>query len=93
MALGAPPQPRGGFAARTLLGAPRPDPRWGLPPADPVLNEVWGGAWLGGLRPCGFAALSLGPFGLATRERESPPAKLDSDKFGSSRRDQTGWLD
>ncbi|MCP3664158.1 MAG: hypothetical protein GY696_16980, partial [Gammaproteobacteria bacterium] len=22
-----------------------------------------------------------------------PPAKLDSDKFGSWRRDQTGWLD
>ncbi len=27
------------------------------------LNPVW----LGGLRPYGFAALSLGPFGLATR--------------------------
>ncbi len=24
---------------------------------------------------------------------QSPPAKLDSDKFDSSRRDQTGWLD
>ncbi len=24
---------------------------------------------------------------------QSPPAKLDSDKFGSSRRDKTGWLD
>ncbi len=24
-----------------------------------------GAVWLGGLRPCGFAALSLGPFGLA----------------------------
>ncbi len=34
------------------------------------LNPVW----LGGLRPCGFAALSLGPFGLATRAlRAHPP--------------------
>ncbi len=42
--------------------------------------------WLCGLRPCGFPALSLGPFGLAMR------ALRDSDKFGSSRRDQTSWL-
>ncbi len=33
-------------------------------------------------------ALILGPFGLATRyaSPHSPPAKLDSDKFGDSRR-------
>ncbi|MCP3667229.1 MAG: hypothetical protein GY696_32835, partial [Gammaproteobacteria bacterium] len=52
------------------------------------LNPVW----LGELRSGGFAALSLGPFGLATRAL----SELKSNhplKFGSSRRDQTGWLD
>ncbi len=33
------------------------------------LNPVW----LGGLRSCGFAALSLGPFGLATRPLSAHP--------------------
>ncbi len=39
-ALGAPPQTLGGFAARILLGALPPDPRWGLPPPDPRLGSA-----------------------------------------------------
>ncbi len=38
--LGLRSKPRGGFAARMLLGAPRP--RWGFPPPNPLLNGVWG---------------------------------------------------
>ncbi len=52
------PKPRGGFAARTLLGAPPPDPRWGSapdpagappqtplgPPAPRPPDGIWGGA-------------------------------------------------
>ncbi len=46
-------KPRGGFAARMLLGAQPPDPRWRLPPPDPLLNWVWGGApaWVWGQSP------------------------------------------
>ncbi len=61
--------------------------RFGLA-AQICLNPVW----LGGLRS---ASASAQPRAVRARSAspQSPPAKLDSDKFGSSRRDQTGWLD
>ncbi len=40
----------------------------------------------------GFAALTLGLFGLAVTLTAHTP-NLDSDKFGNSMVDQTGWLD
>ncbi len=41
--MGLRPKPPGSFAARSLLGAPPPDPRWDSAPG-PLLNGVWGRA-------------------------------------------------
>ncbi len=45
--MGLSPKPRGGFAARMLLGV-APAPRWGSAP-NPVQEGVWGGSAQRGL--------------------------------------------
>ncbi len=66
------------------------------------LNPVWlgglakfvGVCLAGGLRSSASLQLTLGPFGLTTyASPHSPPTKQDSDKFGDSTADETGWLD
>ncbi len=56
--------------------------RFGLAASSPNLSDSSLAGWAPVL---GFAALTLGPFGLA--------AKLDSDKFDDSTADHTRWLD
>ncbi len=63
--------------------------RFGLSASSPNLSESSLAEWAPALRlrcaqPRAVRARYASP--------QSPPAKLDSDKFGSSRRDQTGWL-
>ncbi len=63
------PKPRGRFVAKMLLGSPPPDPRCGLPPLDPLLNGVCGGAPTG---VCGEAALVSGGAQLHTSVEAAP---------------------
>ncbi len=65
--------------------------RFGLAASSPNLSESSLAGWAAVL---GFTALTLGPFGLATRAFTAHPDKLESDKFDdSSPAVQTGWLD
>ncbi len=48
---------------------------------------------LGGLRACGFAALTLGPFGLATRAHRAQPPTWIQTNLGDEVAKPNRWLD
>ncbi len=50
-AAGAPPKSPGRLGRKNVAGGSASAPHWGLPPPDPLLNGVWGGALTGSGAP------------------------------------------